>query len=79
MILEHLKALPVLDDDGMAEPQQAESVAVNALISTTTAQTLSDPKLREIEIRLTALSDLIARRYFLHGAEPLRASGLTLA
>ncbi|MFA5967879.1 MAG: circularly permuted type 2 ATP-grasp protein [Sphingomonas sp.] len=79
MVLEHLKALPVLDDDGMAEPQQAEAVAINALISTTTAQTLSDPKLREIEIRLTALSDLIARRYFLHGAEPLRASGLTLA
>lgn len=78
-IVEHLNALPVLADDGMAEPQQAEAAAVAAIIATTTAQTLNETRLREIELRLMALSDLISRRYFLHGAEPLRAGGLTLA
>lgn len=78
-ILDHLTALPVLDDDGMAEPQQAEATAIAALVGTLTAQGLNDAKLREIELRLMALSDLISRRYFLHGAAPLRASGLTLA
>ena len=75
----HLAALPVLTDDGMAEPQQAEGVALGALLSTTNATAIDQATLTEIERRLAALSDAIARRYFLHGAEPLRASGLTLA
>jgi uncharacterized circularly permuted ATP-grasp superfamily protein/uncharacterized alpha-E superfamily protein len=75
----HLAALPVLTDDGMAEPQQAEGIALTALLSTTNANTLDHRGLGEIDRRLSVLSDAIARRYFLHGAEPLRASGLTLA
>jgi len=35
--------------------------------------------LSKAEHRLFRLSEAIARRYFLQGAEPLRASGLTLA
>jgi len=35
--------------------------------------------LGDLERRLFALSDAVARRYFLQGAEPLRAGGLTLA
>ncbi len=78
-IQSHLDALPVLADDGMAEPQQAEAAAIHAVIATTSAQTLTEARLREIEQRLMTLSDLVSRRYFLHGAEPLRAGGLTLA
>jgi uncharacterized alpha-E superfamily protein len=78
-ILDHLRALPVLADDGMAEPQQAEATVIKTILATATAQTLNEARLHDIEHRLLTLSDLIARRYFLHGAEPLRAGGLTLA
>lgn len=75
----HLRELPVLADDGMAEPQQAEATALAALVSTATAATIDDATLREIERRLRQLSEAVARRYFLQGGEPLRAGGLTLA
>lgn len=75
----HLAALPVLADDGMAEPQQAEGRALQALLATANAATLDAERLAEIERRLATLSDAVARRYFLQGAEPLRAGGLTLA
>lgn len=78
-IVEHLAALPVLGDDGMAEPQQAEATTLAAIVATTTAQGLDADRLGEVERRLGALSEAIARRYFLQGAEPLRAPGLTLA
>jgi uncharacterized alpha-E superfamily protein len=78
-ILEHSRALPVLADDGMAEPQQADAVALHAAVATATAAGLDPATLGEVERRLAALSDAVARRYFLQGAEPLRASGLTLA
>ena len=75
---EHLRALPVLSDDGMAEPQQAEAVALQAEIATASAATLDSATLLRVEARLGRLSELVARRYFLQGAEPLRAGGLTL-
>jgi len=76
---EHLAALPVLGDDGMAEPQQVEATELKALVSTARAATLDIDTLNEVERRLGRISDAVARRYFLQGAEPLRASGLTLA
>jgi uncharacterized circularly permuted ATP-grasp superfamily protein/uncharacterized alpha-E superfamily protein len=78
-IVEHLNALPVLGDDGMAEDQQAQANALLAGVLTASAVRLSEPVLRGVERRLYALSDAIARRYFLQGAEPLRAAGMTLA
>ena len=78
-IVEHLARLPVLDDDGMAEPQQLEAAELRATVSTAQAATLDAETLFQIERRLAGLSDAIARRYFLQGAEPLRAGGLTLA
>ncbi|VVT24864.1 conserved hypothetical protein [Sphingomonas sp. EC-HK361] len=78
-IAAHVSALPVLADDGMAEPQQAEATAIHALVATAAAATLDANRLGEIERRLGQLSDAVARRYFLQGAEPLRAGGLTLA
>jgi len=78
-IVEHLCALPVLADDGMAEPQQARARALDALVANADAATLDADTLGEVERRLAELSEAIARRYFLQGAEPLRAEGLTLA
>lgn len=78
-IREHLAALPVLDDDGMAEPQQIEATELHALVAPAQAALLDPETLSEVEHRLFRLSEAIARRYFLQGAEPLRASGLTLA
>ena len=78
-IVDRLAGLPVLSDDGMAEPQQAQAIALAAILATASAATLDADMLGDIERRLGALSDAIARRYFLHGAEPLRAGGLTLA
>jgi uncharacterized alpha-E superfamily protein len=76
---EHLQCLPVLSDDGMAEDQQAQATALIARVATANAVTLDSEVLGDIEWRLGTLSDAIARRYFLQGAEPLRAPGLTLA
>ena len=76
---EHLARLPVLGDDGMAEAQQAHAAAVGATIVTTTAATLDSDVLGDMERRLATLSDAIAHRYFLQGAEPLREADLTLA
>ena len=76
---ERLGELPVLGDDGMAEPQQAEATALAAILATASAATLDADTLGEVERRLGGVSDAIAHRYFLHGAEPLRAHGLTLA
>jgi len=78
-IAEHLHALPVLADDGMAEPQQARARALDALVAQADAATLDADTLGTVERHLADLSEAIARRYFLRGAEPLRAEGLTLA
>ncbi|WP_066781932.1 circularly permuted type 2 ATP-grasp protein [Sphingomonas sp. CCH5-D11] len=78
-IWEHLCELPVLQDDGMAEEQQAEATELKAMVSVARAATINADMLNTTERRLSTLSDAIARRYFLQGAEPLRAGGLTLA
>ncbi|WP_375391678.1 circularly permuted type 2 ATP-grasp protein [uncultured Sphingomonas sp.] len=78
-IAARLGELPVLSDDGMAEPQQAEAAALAALAAAAGAATVDADWLWEVERRLAGLSDAVARRYFLRGAEPLRAGGLTLA
>jgi len=75
----HLNKLPVLSDDGLAEPQQEQARGIAALLVTTNATRIDDALLADIEARLTRLSQAIARRYFLQGAEPLRAAGLVLA
>ena len=78
-ICDHLAKLPVLSDDGLAEAQQAQAAELTAIVAITQAAALDEGKLAEIGNRLAALSDAIARRYFLQGSEPLRATGLVLA
>lgn len=75
----HLNKLPVLSDDGLAEPQQEQARELAAILVTAHATRIDDIMLAGLESRLACLSDAIARRYFLQGAEPLRAAGLVLA
>ena len=72
-------AASVLNVDGLPEEQQAEARALCALLSTASATRLDARLLDDAERQLASLSDAIARRYFLQGAEPLRAGGLILA
>lgn len=76
---EHLAALPRLSDDGMAEAQEIEAMALAATLATFRAEDLDAHAVQGIENRLLGLNDLIARRFFLRGGEPLRAPGMTLA
>jgi len=52
---------------------------LTAIVSTATAAGLDAEVLGDVERRLFQLSEAIARRYFLQGAEPLRAAGMVLA
>jgi uncharacterized circularly permuted ATP-grasp superfamily protein/uncharacterized alpha-E superfamily protein len=78
-IAARLAELPVLSDDEMAEPQQAQATALQAIVMTAAAADLNAETLGDIERRLGAVSDALARRYFLQGGEPLRTSDLILA
>ncbi|MBX3565618.1 MAG: circularly permuted type 2 ATP-grasp protein [Sphingomonas sp.] len=75
----HLNKLPVLSDSGLAEAQQEQARELAAILVTANATRIDDWMLGDIGVRLTNLSDAIARRYFLQGAEPLRAAGMVLA
>jgi uncharacterized circularly permuted ATP-grasp superfamily protein/uncharacterized alpha-E superfamily protein len=75
----HLNKLPVLSDDGIAEPQQEQAREIAAILVTARATAVDDAMLLDLNGRLLRLSEAIARRYFLQGAEPLRAAGLVLA
>ena len=78
-IAEHLRALPRLKDDGMAEPQEVAAAQLSATVTTVTAAAIDDALLGGIDVRLGALAEAVARRFFLQGSEPLRTAGLTLA
>ncbi|RZL99210.1 MAG: alpha-E domain-containing protein, partial [Sphingomonas sp.] len=74
----HLAALPVLSDDGIAEPQQALAAELAAMVATAQAASLDSDRLFAMGRTLGAMSDALARRYFLHGSEPLRAAALVV-
>ncbi|PXA93004.1 hypothetical protein DMC47_22885 [Nostoc sp. 3335mG] len=75
----HLNKLPLLSDDGLAEPQQEGARELAAIIVTARATSIGEPMLQDLDAKLALLSRSIAHRYFLQGAEPLRAAGMTLA
>ncbi|OHT19171.1 circularly permuted type 2 ATP-grasp protein [Edaphosphingomonas haloaromaticamans] len=79
VIGEHLKALPALRDDGMAEEQQLLAIELGGLVALAKAEALGPNAVMALENRLLTLSDAIGRRYFLQGSETLRASGMILA
>ena len=76
---EHLAALPTLRDDGIDEEPQQLATELGYVVATARAEALSPRGLLGIENRLMALSDAIGRRFFLQGAETIRAPGMTLA
>ncbi|UAK26429.1 circularly permuted type 2 ATP-grasp protein [Sphingomonas nostoxanthinifaciens] len=78
-IREHLDALPSLRDDGLAEEQAAIAAELALMVATMQAESLSAATLLGCENRLMALSEAIATRFFLQGAETVRAPGMTLA
>ena len=78
-IAEHLRALPRLKDDGMAEPQEVAAAELAAMVSTAKAGAIDETWIGGIETQLGALNEAVARRFFLQGSEPMRPAGLTLA
>ncbi len=78
-IVQHLCKLPVLNDAGIAEPQQRIAARLTAGIAMGSANRLDRGWVLEINQQLQLLSDAIATRYFLQGAQALREAGLTLA
>lgn len=77
-VARHLSMLPRLSDDGIAEPQQQMVNALAAELAAHSAAALDDHAIHSVENRLLSLSDAIAHRFFLRGAEPLRAAALTV-
>jgi uncharacterized alpha-E superfamily protein len=75
----HLNKLPVLSDTGLAEPQQEQARELAAILVTAKATSIDTAMLWDMENRLGRLSQEIARRYFLQGAETLREAGMILA
>ncbi|MEP9404191.1 circularly permuted type 2 ATP-grasp protein [Sphingomonas sp. VNH70] len=78
-IVGHLARLPVLNDAGIAEPQQRIAARLTAGIAMASAERLDRGWVLEMGDQLQKLSDAIATRYFLQGAQALREAGLTLA
>lgn len=78
-IVQHLCKLPVLNDAGIAEPQQRIAARLTAGIAMASAERVDRGWVLEINQQLQKLSDAIATRYFLQGAQALREAGLTLA
>jgi uncharacterized alpha-E superfamily protein len=78
-IREHLAALPSLRDDGIEEEPVALATDLGFTIATMRSEAMARTALLSIENKLMALSDAIGRRYFLQGAETIRAAGMTLA
>ena len=78
-IVGHLAKLPVLNDAGIAEPQQRIAARLTAGIAMASADRIDRGWVLEINQQLQKLSDAIATRYFLQGAQALREAGLTLA
>ncbi len=78
-ISEHLRALPALRDDGMAEPHVAIFYRIEAAIRTASAETLDSQMMLGVENMLSEMSNAISARFFLQGSEGFRMSGMTLA
>lgn len=64
-IVDHLERLPHLLSDGMTEPQLRVAKALLAQVEEIEADAVTQAFLQDVETHLLALSDAIARRYFL--------------
>jgi uncharacterized circularly permuted ATP-grasp superfamily protein/uncharacterized alpha-E superfamily protein len=76
---EHLKELPVLNEDGMLETPHRLVLALTADIATSTAAALDNDRVLAFEQNVLGLAEAIASRYFLQGphiARKDKSSGL---
>ena len=72
-IVDHLRNLPLLNNDGMLEVPLRLATAIHAQLATGVAAAFDTAAVREVETKLLALGDAIGTRYFLHGAAAVRA------
>ena len=71
--VEHLRNLPLLNNDGMLEVPLRLATAIHAQLSTGVAAAFDTATVREVETKLLDLGEAIGTRYFLHGAAAVRA------
>lgn len=67
---EHLTILPVLQEDGMIEPQRRHAVAFRADLASQDACDLTPPRILYFEQRMMALANAVGERYFSHVSDP---------
>lgn len=72
-LAEHLANLPRLSDDGMLEEPRRLIMQLVGDLTTSVATDLDNEGIRGFEQRLLHLADRIGARYFLHGANAVRA------
>jgi uncharacterized alpha-E superfamily protein len=72
-LVEHLRELPVLNEDGMLETPRRLVLALAAEISTSVAAAVDTDRILAIEQNLLSLAESIAQRYFLQGPNVARA------
>ncbi len=70
---EHLAKLPRLSEDGMLERPSRIVTQLLAELTTAVASDLDNDAIMGIEQRLLGLADAIGARYFLHGANAVKA------
>ncbi|WP_372424235.1 circularly permuted type 2 ATP-grasp protein [Salinarimonas chemoclinalis] len=78
-ILEHVRALPALREDGLPEPPERLAATLARGLAIADAATIDAPALAAFEADLADLADAIGARYFPHGAaaeRPEKLSGL---
>ncbi len=73
----HLEMLPSLREDGMLETPRRLIINLATEISTEAAESLDNAKLLAFELKLMALANEIAARYFLQGPNEARQDRLT--
>jgi uncharacterized circularly permuted ATP-grasp superfamily protein/uncharacterized alpha-E superfamily protein len=67
-LAEHLSSLPSLLEDGMMEEPANILLTLSSEVKTQSAADLNAAKMRKFELALMRLSDAVAARYFLQGA-----------
>lgn len=72
-LAEHLGNLPRLNDDGILEEPHRRIIQLNSELKTAVAAQLENADILEIEQRLLGLAERIGARYFLQGANAVRA------
>jgi uncharacterized alpha-E superfamily protein len=76
-LLEHLKALPSLREDGMPEAPLRLATIISGTLSAAQAESLDNSQILGFEQKLMQLSEAIADRYFLQGRNAARPEKLT--